>query len=136
MGRGAGRNVERALRAAVAAYAECPCDEHEQAFLAALTAQPELYLLVQPPGDDGGEPVARTAEHDGAAWLLCFPDSATAAAKDISPDDVVGVVPPAVACALVVQSELGGLHVEAGTDDAAWASVSRETCAALAAPAE
>ncbi len=117
----------------MAAYAECPCDEHEQAFAAALIAQAELYLLVQPAGDDGVEPAARTAEHDGAAWLLCFPDAASAEAKGISPDDVVGVVTPAVACALVVQAGLGGLHVEAGTADEAWAVVSRERCASLAA---
>jgi hypothetical protein len=80
-----------------------------------------------------GEPAARTAEHDGAEWLLCFPDAASAEAKDISPADVVGVVPPAVACALVVQAGLGGLHVEAGTSDEAWAALSREKCATLAA---
>ena len=63
----------------------------------------------------------------------CFPDAAAAEAKGISPDDVVGVVAPAVACALVVQAGLGGLHVEAGTADEAWAAVSRERCATLVA---
>ena len=103
-------------------------------FLAALSAQPEVYLLVRPAGEGGGEPSARTAEHDGAAWLLCFPDAAAAESKDISPDDVVGVVPPAVACALVMKAGLGGLHVEAGTADEAWAAVSRERCGDIAAP--
>ena len=120
------------LRDAVVAYAECPCGDHERAFFDALTAQAEVYLLVQPAGEGGDEPSARTAEHDGATWLLCFPDADAAAAKGISPDDVVAVVPPAVACALVVQAGLGGLHVEAGAADEAWAAVSRERCAALA----
>ena len=121
------------MRAAVIAYAECPCAEHEQAFFDALAKQSEVYLLVQGAGGDGdGEPSARTAEHDGESWLLCFPDAESAAGKGLSPDDVVGVVPPLAACALVVQTGLGGLHVEAGTDDGAWASVPRATCAELA----
>jgi hypothetical protein len=133
VGRGAKSGATHVLRDALAGFAECPCNEHEQAFLAALTAQAEIYLLVQPAADADGEPAARTAEHDGATWLLCFPDAATAEAKCLSPDDVVGVVPPAVACALVVQAGLGGLHMEAGTADDAWVEVPLEKCVTLAA---
>ena len=131
---------------AVRGVAACPCDRHQNSFVAALAHVDELLLRVAsstgPLPADGGRYVVGEGEEievgtavdaEGHSFLQAFTDldAATAAHQGAC---FVGVDAQA-AFRIAISRGNEGLLVTAGGEDDAWAAVSRDAIAWLVAGA-
>jgi len=119
------------LTAAVDLVAECPCDEHEDAFLDALGAAGELiFAPLEPEGDDPRVLLELMTVDDGS-YLLCFPD--LAAAHRYDPErNYVGIVRADAFRMVAADASVDGFLVATATDEDAWALAGRSAIEARA----
>ena len=116
---------------AVVQLASCPCPPHEDAFLAALRATPELLFRQVA---STGPPQLQLVTSAGATRLLAYPD--IDAARRADPRATYVGIPTLEALAMVrADPAVAGILVAAATDDDAWVVADRPTVDALLGPA-
>lgn len=119
------------LDEAVRGVAACPCDRHQDSFVAALSAVDELILRIMDPagpapkvaGEGDDVQVATAVGPDGRSFLHAFTD--VEAAQAIYPDGSFIGVAAQSAFRMSLSNGNDGLLVTAGADDA-WAAVTAD----------
>jgi hypothetical protein len=126
---------------AIQAFADCPCPHHEKAFLRAFqrvgevafeivetTLRPSDHEITLARDDYVAVAVATIDEH---RFMCVFPS--VEIANRVRPRCRVGTVRIAEVCRMVLKTDLDGIVVNAGTDDKAWAAVTRKGAAEMSA---
>ena len=146
---------------AIQAFADCPCARHEEAFLRAFqrvgevafhiveaTLRPRDHEITLARDDyreitlAGNDHVVVACMSDGEHRLMyTFPSVEIAnrvrrlgvADGEGRPRCPVGKIGIAEVCRMLLQTDLDGIAVWAGTDDEAWAAVTRKGAAEMSA---
>lgn len=126
---------------AVLGVAACPCNLHQESFVASLAATDELILRVMDESDPDVESalagddligVATAIAPDGTSFLQAFTDRG--AAEATYPGARFVAVPPERAFRLALANDTSGLLVRAGETGAAWAAVTADGLTRLLPP--
>ena len=129
------------LVVAIQLFADCPCDSHRESFLRAFQAVDELgFEIVEtnvPADEDRWVTLGAddhlsmlTATFGGQRFMVAFPSREIG--DRVRPESsTVGAIGVTEACRMVLRSDLAGIVVLAGTDDAAWGAVTRQAIAEM-----
>lgn len=130
------RAEPRSLIETIHQVADCPCEEHQQAFLHALAHTDELIFKVAsintPPveGEHRVEPGERIhlqqVDAQGHSFLLAFPNLDAARRHDPNVT-YVGIERDEAIRMALGEPDLDGILIAAATDNDAWAAAPRDS---------
>jgi hypothetical protein len=138
------RPQPRSLIETIQQVADCPCDQHQRAFLDALAATDELIFLVATANiaiTDGDQRQVGAGEQirlqqvnaQGHTFLLAFPDLDAAHRHD--PNATYAGIGQVEAIRMTLGNpDLDGILIAAATDNDAWAAAPRDSLSRLLAP--
>jgi hypothetical protein len=129
------------LTEAIHQVADCPCNEHQGAFLAALAATDELIFLVISANVSlanghrhqigaGDQVLLQRASAQGRSFLLAFPDL-DAALRHNPKATYAGIGREQAIAMTLGDPELAGILIAATSHNDAWAAAGSEALAAM-----